>query len=469
MNTQTKRICKKLSFDSVKNIFLLSALSVCFCSCQVGSRKSSLLDEKTGPQSVPIAEDASTSEELPATSSLQRSLGDKPAVVDSPALPRSKKQNEIAQVSYMEPAQQRDLEQIIPDALPEIDEIPGNLVMPVQPALPNEFCPCPAPPAAGGAVRLHPMYPLELKQNHFAPDEYLCDGGDRNQPVKIGSDFSIKGLDLEDTVAHFDTLNGERHVQPSNSVCIYAPRFAAVRKTYGVALNRSSMRPAGTGEKVLLARQEDSFAATTTLQHAQPTGRVGSKSASSFIDTDRSETADSYVTAFGFHNSFEAYEDFQIIRFGTVDQGEKARLAIATQKAEFWSDEQTVQAFVKDQLAASATGRSKPQETSVAEEQPGKPKLRVIKVASKGAANPGDIVEFTIRFDNISSEKLGNLTLVDNLTPRLEYIPDSQECSLKADFLTTENEGESLLLRWEINDPLEKGQGGIIRFKCIVR
>ena len=42
-------------------------------------------------------------------------------------------------------------------------------------------------------------------------------------------------------------------------------------------------------------------------------------------------------------------------------------------------------------------------------------------------------------------------------------------CSVKADFFAEENEGESLVLRWEIIDPLEVGQGGIIRFQCRVR
>ncbi|MEK6237035.1 MAG: hypothetical protein N2C14_20190, partial [Planctomycetales bacterium] len=31
------------------------------------------------------------------------------------------------------------------------------------------------------------------------------------------------------------------------------------------------------------------------------------------------------------------------------------------------------------------------------------------------------------------------------------------------------NEGDSLILRWELEEPLQPGQGGIIRFKCRVR
>jgi hypothetical protein len=61
------------------------------------------------------------------------------------------------------------------------------------------------------------------------------------------------------------------------------------------------------------------------------------------------------------------------------------------------------------------------------------------------------------------------VTIIDNLTTRLEYVPGSAQSTLGADFFTLENEGESLVLRWEIRDPLEKGQGGIIRFQCRVR
>ena len=40
----------------------------------------------------------------------------------------------------------------------------------------------------------------------------------------------ILGLKMEDTVAHFDTLDGRTVVEPSNEVCLYSPRFGAVRQ-----------------------------------------------------------------------------------------------------------------------------------------------------------------------------------------------------------------------------------------------
>jgi hypothetical protein len=48
-------------------------------------------------------------------------------------------------------------------------------------------------------------------------------------------------------------------------------------------------------------------------------------------------------------------------------------------------------------------------------------------------------------------------------------VEGSQSCSLKADFATELNEGESLVLRWAIIEPLKVREGGIIRFQCRVR
>jgi len=61
------------------------------------------------------------------------------------------------------------------------------------------------------------------------------------------------------------------------------------------------------------------------------------------------------------------------------------------------------------------------------------------------------------------------VTLVDNLTNRLQYVQGTAECSLDAKFIHTDNDASSLTLRWEVDKPLEPGKGGVIRFKCRVR
>ena len=92
-----------------------------------------------------------------------------------------------------------------------------------------------------------------------------------------------------------------------------------------------------------------------------------------------------------------------------------------------------------------------------------------MKLASTEFAAPGETVAFTLRFDNVGDEVIGNVTIIDNLTTRLEDVADSAECSLPAEFSTQPSESGSLVSRWEITNPLQPEELGVIRFRCRVR
>ena len=102
-------------------------------------------------------------------------------------------------------------------------------------------------------------------------------------------------------------------------------------------------------------------------------------------------------------------------------------------------------------------------------EGPGNPQLRLFKLASSGHAELGEEVEFTLRYDNIGEQVIGNVTIVDNLSTRLEYVPETAKSSVDADFITQSNDGGSHILRWEIKDPVKPGEGGVLRFRVKVR
>jgi uncharacterized repeat protein (TIGR01451 family) len=125
--------------------------------------------------------------------------------------------------------------------------------------------------------------------------------------------------------------------------------------------------------------------------------------------------------------------------------------------------------IVDHQAAMAEASDQAIQSVYTVKEPPWEPKLRVIKVASTQVAEPGEEVAFTIRFDNVGNQVIGTVTIIDNLTTRLEYVPDSAQCSLDAQFSTQPNEGDSLVIRCEITDPLRPGEGGVIRFRCRVR
>ena len=69
-------------------------------------------------------------------------------------------------------------------------------------------------------------------------------------------------------------------------------------------------------------------------------------------------------------------------------------------------------------------GRRQAGRRHLPDRRPDNPRLRLIKLASCGHAQPGEEIEFTLRFDNIGDQTIGNVTIVDNLTTRLEYVPE---------------------------------------------
>ena len=95
--------------------------------------------------------------------------------------------------------------------------------------------------------------------------------------------------------------------------------------------------------------------------------------------------------------------------------------------------------------------------------------IRLIKVADKDTASPGEIVEFTLRFENTGSETLQNITVLDSLTGRLEFLPDSAKSSVPAAFYVEPNEAGSMVLRWELSQPLKPRELGVVVFLCRVR
>ena len=299
-------------------------------------------------------------------------------------------------------------------------------------------------------------------------DEYLCDGGDLNHDVHVKKDWTVVGLDQEDTVAHFDTLDGQTKVTHSNCVCIYAPRFAAVRQVSSPIIYEGHERMAGVEKPTKLNIHEETRGPKTALQPEQLIAQVGLDQVQRFRERTQGLLVDQATRLELAAEAFLPREDLLFIQRGEFDASEKARLAQRVAAAETWTNHQAVQVLIDGQPAVEARGTSTPQVTYTYETF-GKPCLRLCKIADKSEAKPGEIITFTLRFDNVGEQKIGNVTLIDNLMPRLEYVAGSAQSTLKAAFSTQEVSGESLVLRWEIEEPLEVNAGGLVRFQARVR
>lgn len=288
-------------------------------------------------------------------------------------------------------------------------------------------------------------------------------------PAEVGDQWEVRGLELEDTIAHYDTLDGRTVVEPSNRVHIYSPRFGAVRQVSTLVANQRARGSAGVHLPRKLAGPTTVQVVGSSKQNVQTRRQIGTKPPVVF----RSKQGDGAVSTTNkpqsFQDAFQPYENLKLIRDGVVDSAEMAWLARGATAAIAWSHTQAVQVILDRQAAMAEVSDQKSISVFTVQEPPANPRLRVIKVASMQFAEPGDEVAFTIRLDNVGNQTIGNVTIIDNLTTRLEYVPDSAQCSLDAEVFTQPNEGDSLVIRCELTDPLPAGQGGILRFRCRVR
>lgn len=299
------------------------------------------------------------------------------------------------------------------------------------------------------------------------PDEYICDGGDREVSVTVLPDWTVRGLDTEDTIAHYDTLQGETVIEESNRVCIYAPRFAAVRSVKGMAGHQQMQNPLAARDQILPHQDDTDTIVTTSVQHQQPLGKFGLKPVNIYEGRDRGiPIQKTYVIASVF-DSFMPHEDFRLIKSGVYDAAEKPRLDSMIDNAIVWTGDAAVKVAIDDRLPVEASNNFAAEQLYVYDF--GESRLRIVKTASKQNARPGEIIDFTLRFDNIGDQTIGNVTVIDSLTTRLEYVEGSVQSSVAADFFTQDNEGESLVLRFEVADPVKVGEGGVIRFQARVR
>ena len=307
------------------------------------------------------------------------------------------------------------------------------------------------------------------KRQRLSRYELLHDGGDRFPVARVRRDWRVLGLNPEDTIAHFDTLGGRTEVSTSNRVSIYAPRFAATRQVNN-AIQYESVSPAVRLRVMDKPNESASRALAGAVKQQIGTVREISDTVPQALqDGQRGLNVDQTDIAKAVVDGLLPFENLEIIRTGTYVASEAAVVEKYRQAAQAWTEIQTVQLVIDNKPASVLAKTTAANEAFTYVLPDGKARMRIIKLASTSAAHAGERVQFTIRFDNVGDEAVGNVTIIDNLTTRLEYIVDSQECSLTAGFSADDNEGQSSLLRWEIAEPLEPGEGGIIRFECRVR
>jgi uncharacterized repeat protein (TIGR01451 family) len=299
-------------------------------------------------------------------------------------------------------------------------------------------------------------------------DEYLCDGGDFGTPAGVRADWTVDGLEEEDAIAHYDRLDGRVVVTPSNRVCIYSPRFAAVRRVVGPLAHEQPIYVSAILEEEAPAKAAEARPVIAARQRHAVTVNLGERPPSLFRQREQAGGLENLQATMDAYASLAPYANLEIVRTGEVSLAQRPLLEKSIQSAITWTGDQAPQVVFGVKMAQGMIGVRQPGVIYQTEE-PHSPRLRLIKLASTGHALPGEEVEFTLRFDNVGDQVIGNVTIVDNLSTRLEYIPDTAKSSVDANFLTEPNTSGSTIIRWEIKNPVEPGEGGILRFQAKVR
>jgi len=298
--------------------------------------------------------------------------------------------------------------------------------------------------------------------------EHLFDGGDLEPPVHIRKDWSAAGVDPTDTVVYYETAGGKVCVQPTNRVAIYAPRFGAVRQVSGAKLAENALAPGRVLAPLAADGLNDIHRADGIQLSSGPITQKQIQQLDRFHEGKRMVRFTSVVPPVPVSDAVAALinvditvPDLAAIRETVVEKtgGDLIETIYLPESVSVIIAGQQANLLVNSQQTADVHVYDIPDRCSI----------RITKSVSHTMASPGDVIRFTLRFENIGPNKVGNVVIVDSLSSRLEYIEGSQLSSLGTRFSTDPNDAGSVQLRWELDSPIEPNDGGVISFDCRVR
>lgn len=302
------------------------------------------------------------------------------------------------------------------------------------------------------------------------PDEYLFDGGDRAATAAISSP-TRSGLDSEDTVGSFRDASGNSRTVASNRVAIYAPRFGSVRTTTGLAADTKIDKAAGARDAAAIGSLNNGTAPQASIAD------------DALVALESRHGADGMMASLPPAQSLNRERPVQSQK---ADKGRQSRdaaaahtflrkdasvLAQQARNAEAWTRKSFPQIFAATDSPSAIRDVQKTQQTVGVEDQREGGVLQLVKLADVQTAQTGDVVRFTIRFRNTGELPLSDVRIVDNLTPRLQYVEGSAAIDEKhPGSVTIDPNGEgSSVLTFTLDGDLEANATGTITFEATVR
>jgi uncharacterized repeat protein (TIGR01451 family) len=303
------------------------------------------------------------------------------------------------------------------------------------------------------------------------PDEYICDGGDRGHPVHYFGD-EMQGLDTEDTVAEFKDQDGKNHVQASNRVCVYAPRFGAVRTVSGPGIGVKIDKAAGGTDIAGIGALESQRGMIEGVHRSIASG-VGSNQSANGVENSQpahaAEKTDEIIQTAKVDQGLESKVSLGLNLLRTTDVHELNLQILEPGK----SSTQTGFGMSGSTTQATQTYSTFRVQATVGSEKGARPgKIHITKEASPRIAKAGDIITFTIQFRNVGDYNVQEVRIIDNLTPRLTYVDGTGQIDVGdgagGGLTVLPNKEGSQTLIFELDEPLKGGESGSITFEAKV-
>lgn len=329
----------------------------------------------------------------------------------------------------------------------------------------------PADPALGESWRSvnRDYLRAESARRALPGDEYIADGGDDGSAAYMTGEGNIRHLDPEDAVAGFKTQDGRILVEPSNRVTLYSPRFGSVRQVLSASSNSQRFRLSEAAVDVGPEFREGQTGTDVRSQEAKTQLTRANVLAGG---TAANQPGGAVSAADGVKENIAQTRLGDLAAQMMTDEGsilERLRTADGALAVGTWGEIQEVAVEIEKNAAQGMVRVQAAEAVFTVETDSKTSRLSLFKMASKKDAAPGELIEFALRYENVGGERIENVTILDNLSARLEYLPDSAKSSRKATFTTKPNQTGSQVLRWEIDEPLEPRQYGVVSFMCRVR
>jgi uncharacterized repeat protein (TIGR01451 family) len=297
----------------------------------------------------------------------------------------------------------------------DIDEMrapAGTVFLPGDKTLGFPACPPMMPPLCYTLVD-----PI-AKMAHPAEYTTVYDGGDVGLRAGFDAKGRLVGVDPSDTIAVYVDSKGHKKIACSNRVALCIPRFILLRSDTTPDL-KATVRVPTPAIAVKAPLESDSVYRTTTFRQRTQLELANER-------TRLASSTNFYGTAVS----------------GTV-QGLQIKATI--------------------RAAQIIDGLKIPPRSE--EDVP----LLIIKWPDRHGVLPGELLTFFLRYTNPGKLPINEVAVVDNLTPRFEYVPGTSKTDRDGTFTFQPNQVGSSMLRWDFTAPLLPGESGTISFQVKVR